>query len=70
MKPLWIIFMQISLLCEIYQRLEMVQQALAENRYEVDSASWSSSLLEGTPQRGAVHATQLGLHDLRRRGEV
>ena len=44
--------------------------ALAENRYEVDSASWSSSLLEGTPQRGAVHATQLGLHDLRRRGEV
>ena len=24
-KPLWIIFMQISLLCEIYQRIEMVQ---------------------------------------------
>ena len=46
------------------------KRALAENRYEADSASWSSSLLEGTPQRGAVHATQLGLHDLRRRGEV
>ena len=31
------------------------QEALAENRYEADSASWSPSLLEGTPQRGSVH---------------
>ena len=53
-----------------YYTLAMIMRALAENRYEVDSASWSSSLLEGTPQRGSVHATQLGLHDLRRRGEV